>query len=62
MLSDEEQDRLKQMELRLVRMETRMVKYQEQNMLEACEILAALKSISENILALNNKKELSDGS
>lgn len=61
MLPDSEKELLKNMELRLVRMETRMVKYQEQNMLEACEILAALKSISENICALHNKKEPADG-
>ena len=56
MLSDEERDQLKQMELRLIRMETRMVKYQEQNMLEACEILEALKSI------MDKTKESTNGS
>lgn len=61
MLPDSEKELLINMENRLVRMETRMVKYQEQNMLEACEILAALKSISENICALHTKKEPDDG-
>ena len=38
---------LKNMELRLIRIETRLVKYQEQNMLEAALLKESLQKLAE---------------
>lgn len=46
---------LDNMELRLVRMETRLVKYQEQNMLEASELREHLSFILDALIEMEKR-------
>lgn len=46
---------LDNMELRLVRMETRLVKYQEQNMLEASELREHLSFIVDALIEMEKR-------